>query len=81
MDSPEQLRTLNMSADIIRFVVTQTTVIGLNCATHEAKRDEIANAVLAVNDATRATWIQVFVLVYGDEPLLTCIGNNNRIAN
>ena len=67
-NSPEQLRTLNMSADIILFVMTEASVGGLNSAAHGADRNEITNAVLAVQDSTRDTWIQVFTLLYGAPP-------------
>ena len=67
-NSPEQLRTLNMSADIILFVMTEASVGGLNSTAHEADRNEITNTVLAVQDSTRDTWIEVFSLMYGTPP-------------
>ena len=69
--SPEQLKSLNMEADIIKFVQTRAKISKLNDAAHEAAQESIAIAVLAVQDSTaRPMWERVFVSVYGVEPTL-----------
>ena len=69
--SPEQLKSLNMGADIIKFVQTRAKISKLNDAAHEAAQQSIAIAVLAVQDSTaRQMWERVFVSVYGVEPTL-----------
>ena len=69
LDSPEQLETLQMGADIIRFVQTQAKAGKLNNAAHEAEQADIAKAVLAVqDDVRRSKWERVFFSVYGVAP-------------
>ena len=69
--SPEQLKSLNMGADIIKFLQTRAKISKLNDAAHEADQERIAIAVLAVQDSTaRPMWERVFISVYGVEPTL-----------
>jgi hypothetical protein len=69
--SPEQLKSLNMGADIIKFLQTRAKISKLNDTAHEADQERIAIAVLAVQDSTaRPMWERVFISVYGVEPTL-----------
>ena len=78
--SPEQLRTLQMGADIIRFVQIQAEASKLNRAAHEAEQDEIAVAVLAVKDpAKQCKWERIFFSVYGVAPTIPTIEEEEEI--
>ena len=52
---------VNIDVAVVRFVMTEATIGGLNnSAAHSGeRREEIASAVLAVQDNTRAMWERV----------------------
>ena len=67
LDSSEELQQLpNMDSEVILFVMTEANTAGLNNAAHQAERSDILDAVLAVQDGTRAMWIRLFSLIHGE---------------